>query len=359
MRYLKVGLTECDPERATPGFTIISPMYQRKTVLLNMSGEVVHEWDLPAQPANYARLLTNGNMFVATKLDDGPADLSGKGGLIQEYDWDGNVIWEYRDTHQHHDLHRLPNGNVVYLAWELLPEEIAGQVKGGKPGSEYMGGVWGDVVREVNPEGELVWEWRASENVDFSNCPPLPGSSTRKEYAHANALYPLDDGNVLISYRINSTIAIIDRKTGQYAWQRRDPDWGGQHDATMLENGNILLFANRLNAGTWRGSQVLEIDPDNEVPVWEYKASPGHTFDSHFISGAQRLWSGNTLICEGLWGRIFEVTPEGGVVWEYVSPYFTPDNPGERRSNVNFVFRAYRYSEDSPEIAGRLNGRVS
>ena len=51
--------------------------------------------------------------------------------------------------------------------------------------------------------------------------------------------------------------------------------------------------------------------------------------------------SGNTLICEGQWGRLFEVTPEGDIVWEYVSPFMGPDRFGDPS---NEVFRAYRYA---------------
>jgi hypothetical protein len=68
------------------------------------------------------------------------------------------------------------------------------------------------------------------------------------------------------------------------------------------------------------------------------------------ISGAQRQPNGNTLICEGLNGRILEVTNLGEIVWDYISPWFieTPQGPN------NSVFRAYRYRIDSPEIGGRL-----
>ena len=33
-----------------------------------------------------------------------------------------------------------------------------------------------------------------------------------------------------------------------------------------------------------------------------YRGRPSYTFFSPHISGAQRLWSENTLICEGQWG---------------------------------------------------------
>ena len=66
----------------------------------------------------------------------------------------------------------------------------------------------------------------------------------------------------------------------------------------------------------------------------------------------ERLANGNTLICEGQWGRLFEVTPDSEIVWDYVSPYFNgKDVP---YAEGNFVFRCYRYAADSPEISGRL-----
>jgi hypothetical protein len=57
------------------------------------------------------------------------------------------------------------------------------------------------------------------------------------------------------------------------------------------------------------------------------------------------LPNGNTLICEGDFGRLFEVTAGGEVVWEYVNPYFG----GPPSAQHNRVFRAYRYSAE--EIA--------
>jgi len=60
-------------------------------------------------------------------------------------------------------------------------------------------------------------------------------------------------------------------------------------------------------------------------------------FYSPFISSAQRLPNGNTLITEGSDGRIFEVTREHETVWEYISPYW-----GTGRHALNMVYRAYR-----------------
>ena len=73
MRHLKLGLTEYDRDRAAPGFTLFSPLNRPKTFLLNMEGEVVQEWDLPALPGGYARLLPNGNLFYSAMTETGLA----------------------------------------------------------------------------------------------------------------------------------------------------------------------------------------------------------------------------------------------------------------------------------------------
>ena len=92
-------------------------------------------------------------------------------------------------------------------------------------------------------------------------------------------------------------------------------------------------------------SRIIEVDLATKQIVWKYQEKRESDFFSPRISNAQRLPNGNTLICEGDFGRLFEVTRDGELVWEFVNPYFGegPTGPNNR------VFRAYRYSEE--EIA--------
>ena len=92
-------------------------------------------------------------------------------------------------------------------------------------------------------------------------------------------------------------------------------------------------------------SRVIEVELATKQIVWKYQERREYEFFSPRQSNAQRLPNGNTLICESDFGRLFEVTPEGELVWEYVNPYF---NEGPNGLN-NRVFRAYRYSAE--EIA--------
>jgi hypothetical protein len=85
-------------------------------------------------------------------------------------------------------------------------------------------------------------------------------------------------------------------------------------------------------------------NPIKKEIVWQYEAENSDqapwTFFSSFISSARRLPNGNTLICEGMTGRIFQVTPQGAIVWEFVSPYFGRRAFGENEVRTNFVYRA-------------------
>ncbi len=361
MLYEKTGLTQFDKNLATPGFTLYSPINQKKTVLINLRGEVVHEWALSSPPGNYTYLLPNGNLLAALRTEEGPKGLAAKGGLLREMDWEGKTVWEYVDHAQHHDFRRCPNGNTVYIGWELMEKDKAARVRGGRAGSESPEGIWGDFLREVSPDGKTVWEWHAQHDQVIENYPMCPLCS-RAEFAHANAVFPTAAGDFLMSWRQNHLIAWIDRATRRIKWEMMDMEFGHQHDVQLLPNGNVMLFANgdhTSHHGPSTGSRILEIEPESKKTVWQYQGKPRHVFYSPHISGVQRLASGNTLICEGLWGRIFEITAEGEVVWNFINPSFVPMDAKGPSAGANSVFRAYRYAPDSPAIRGRLGSNAA
>ena len=360
MRYHQFGLIEQDISRATSGYTLFTPIPKgcHTTYLLDMEGEVVHEWDVTGLRTGYAKLLPNGNLLTALRADLEAVPGREEARVIREFDWDGNSVWQCDAPAQHHDFHRLANGNTVYIGFERFRSDSVARLQGGVAGTEMSdGGVLGDYIREVNASGKTVWEWHAQDEMEIENYPIHP-LNPRDEFCHANSLFPLPNGDYLISFRRNSWIFIIDRKTKKVRWEKNDYGWGGQHDAQLLDNGNIMLFANgQYGESPTHCSRIVEFDFKTGEEVWRYEGSPPWTFYSPHISGAQRLWTGNTLICEGLWGRIFEVTPGGDIVWEYISSHFGPCGPASEvhsKAIGNWVFRAYRYAPDAPEINGRL-----
>jgi hypothetical protein len=244
-----------------------------------------------------------------------------------------------------------------------------------------------DRIIEVSPDGEIVWEWSAGPHIDefgFNEAARAAiaagGGRGNYDWIHLNSATYLgpnrwfDDGderfapdNVIVSSRTASLVAIIDR-SGAVAWSlgpdvTADPETRrirqiiGQHDAHMIAAdlpgaGNILIFDNGGSSGfgppspiapngsgvyARATSRIIEVDPVTYELVWSYD---GPNFYAMNISGVQRLPNGNTLITEGPSGRLFEVTAEGGIVWEYIHPVYV----GARESNS--VYRAYRVPYD-------------
>ena len=258
-------------------------------------------------------------------------------------DWGSNVVWEHHDRNQHHDGRRTSNGGALYLIHERIPKEVSSQVKGGIPGADEEG-MWADMLVEVDSSGNRVWEWHAFEHLDFDRH-VLPPNVKRNEWSHANSIMPLNNNRVLVSFRHISTIAIISKETGDIVWSIGQETVSGQHDASMLANGHILVFDNGIFRSDMHStfSRVVEINPSNNTVVWEYRDPWRFSFYSLFISGAQRLANGNTLVTDGIFGRMFQVTVDGEVVWEYINPYF-----GEVD---NAVFRARHYlPEEIPQL---------
>ena len=193
-------------------------------------------------------------------------------------------------------------------------------------------------------DGETVWEWHAWEHLDPEEY-PINAQDSRDEWTHGNGIDRLPNGDDVISFRNINLVGIISRETGDFTWRMGAPELAQQHHPTVLPNGNILIFdngAHRLD-NVLTCSRVIEVDPAASEIVWEYRDPTFMNFFSPFTSGAQRLPNGNTMITEGNFGRLFEVTAEGELVWEYISPHFTV-NPflGEGNS----IFRAWRHSAD-------------
>jgi len=301
---------------------------------------------------------------------------------------EGSTIWSAR---QHHDWQResLPAG---YYSPESAPV-VEGTSTLILTHTNRMQPKVADVMLEddrlveVSWKGELLWEWVASDHIDELGFAPDARKAIKAaqsfnkargsfDWLHINSAHYVgpnrwfDQGdmrfapnNVIISSREASLLAIVGRD-GKIVW-RLGPDFSeskelrairqiiGQHHAHIIPKGlpgagNLLVFDNGGSSGygfaspiapdgvgafARSTSRVVEINPVTLEPVWFY-TNP--RFFSTNISSAQRLPNGNTLITAGAGGRMFEVTTQGAIVWEYMYPLFSGANAS------NAVYRAYR-----------------
>ena len=229
--------------RAFPGYTLISPLRSSVTYLVDNDARPVHRWQTSNTPGLMGYLLDDGHLLRAAALapavDPHWTNAIGGGGRIEEYDWDGNLVWSYTymdATHfQHHDIRRLPNGNVIFIAWQWKSFDEA--VAAGRDPARTGAGIgsWPDSVIEVQPTGpttgDIVWRWEAFDhlvqeldpskaNYDVvANHPELidynaSGDDGQLDIHHCNGLgYIADLDQIIISSRSFNEFWIIDHST--------------------------------------------------------------------------------------------------------------------------------------------------
>lgn len=390
---VSVAVVSAAPSVFPNGLTISKPGVQPGYVVfaspdgfayaIDSKGQVAAKW--PAPEANsvmgYTRPLANGNLLARTgplRLPTAAAEAGGYGEStavpsVVEFNQQGKLVWKYTDGERglHHDEERKANGNTVLVCSKTLKRpEISKRA------------LTDDCLIEVDPSGKVVWEWQTADHFDElglddaakADIMTAYGAAVKSvpdspfDWAHMNAASPIPEntgntdprfkaGNIVVSYRHLSTVAVVDRDSKEIVWTAIGTTLG-QHHTRMIAGGlpgagNILVFDNGNNdvgrnprrMQSRPNSRVVEINPIDNKIVWEYTAEksnrPMWTFVSHYISSAERQPNGNTLICEGSNGRIFEVTPAGEIVWEFINPYSKLNG----KINDNTVFRAAKVPE--------------
>jgi hypothetical protein len=353
-----------DESKVYKGYTLFAPMMEKIAWLVDMQGRVVHYWEMEHPPGVHGKLTPEGTLMWLGRGEGAIEDLGGNATYLVEVDWDGNEVWRYDDRFLHHDFKVLDNGNIMVLRFGEIPKDIQKRIKGGVPGTELEGGeILGVTAAEINRKGEILWEWKNWEHFDPDREVECE-LANRLVWGYTNSVDVFPNGDVLLSFRHLNTVARISRETGEIVW-RWGPEHllGHQHAASVLDNGNILLFDNGLHRKPMRPgdpheissftvSRPVEVNPDTDEIVWEY-IDPLHNLFTNFCGSAERLANGNTFICESRTGTFFEITYDKEVVWKYISPFVVlrPEIWGWKESKL--IFQAHRYGEDFKGFRGK------
>ena len=334
----KLDVTYYNEEKSAGGFTLFAPQTGNgRVVLINMHGDVEHEWNLPIRPGRDAVILNHGNLGYNGSNERSahlyPAWDIWHGGHFMEVTPGGDVVWEYEDMYHHHDAQWLPNGHILYAAAADVPVR-----KWDKQS---------DIIREVNRKGEVVWEWRAWEHLKQEDW-PIHECFNDDHWPMINGVY--QHGKlVYLSLRTTSGIIAVNKETKSIEWELKYPLVAQQHDPSITSDGTLICFDNgNIRPSSIHHSRIVEYDIKTKELVWSYADEMPPAFFSPYMGSVQRLWNDNTMICESAFGRIFEVTPEGETVWEYVIPDFA-EYPEPLNKFItgkhNSCFKAHRYPE--------------
>ncbi|MCB0399179.1 MAG: aryl-sulfate sulfotransferase [Winogradskyella sp.] len=308
------------------GYTLFTVF--NKTYLINNCGEVIKQWSSTFPPGNSVYLLENGNLLRPGRTASTDIIFGGQGGVIEIYDWDGNLIWQYfYDTptmRQHHDIYPLPNGNVLILAATVMSNGEAIQA-GRNPALLTETELYNEQIVEVTPVGlsggSIVWEWNVKDHLiqdfdatkdNFGDVALTPnkldinflnGGSGASNWLHINSIqYNEERDQIVLGSRHMSEIWVIDHSTttaeaasgtggtygkgGDFLYRWGNPEayrQGNSTDRTLFgqhtphfissglpNSGKILLF----NNGIDRTPSYSQIDiispPESSLGVYDY-----------------------------------------------------------------------------------------
>ncbi len=353
LAILTAGPAEANP---ASGFILYSPMSDTNTYLIDRNGEVWHTWPSTLTPGLSPYLLEDGSI-IRPGVVNSPHFPVGQGGRIQRIAWNGTLLWDYRfespKAIQHHDIAVLPNGNVLFVAWERkTPAEAI--AAGRDPATLSDGWLYSERIVEVAPNGltggTVVWEWHLWDHLVQHFDPAMDNYgvvayhpelldinsilNTGADWIHTNGLdYNAELDQILISGRNMHEIYVIDHST-------TITEAVGHSGGTSGMGGDILY--------RWGNPQVYGAGSALNQKFFTFH-------DAHWIPEG-RPGSGNILVFNngnsrpgGSWSSTDEISPPVNGSGHYWLPTGSPFGP---------IKHTWVYSDPGSFHASHLSGMV-
>lgn len=375
-----------------PGYTLYSTSNSNSAYLVDTSGNTYHTWNFTNAQTGYSVYMEPGGTIVRSVRVQNPSyQGGGLTGRCQKVDYNGTVTWDWTHSSStyilHHDHHVMPNGNVLFIAYEnKTPTEVSAA------GGTQNITVQSEKVIEVQPTGPttgtIVWEWHLwdhlVQNVD-QNKPSYSSSisahpelmninySLQKDWIHMNGIdYNEATDQIVVSSHNLSEIWVIDHSTTTaeaathaggnsgkggdflYRWGNPQVYSAGTstnkilkvcHDAHWIPSdcpdaGYLAAFNN--DGISSQQSCIDHVDAPENGYLFDLNPGPAYgpsTYTSRIacngrssnMGSSEEYPNGNVLICMATLGTIYEIDPNGTVLW-------TKQVSGS-------VAQAHRYSE--------------
>jgi hypothetical protein len=300
----------------TPGWYLIGSLF-----VTTGSGPYAMIVDANGTPIWYHRTTSEeGNPTVVTPLPDSTVGITttsipSTGTLYFLKTWMTQAITSVGVPLNNHELLLLPNGDFMLIAYPTLTGVDLTGLETYGPDSTILD----CAVQEVDQQGNLVWDWRASNHTDPVKESVVPaGDGTAASPAdvyHCNSIDVNADGDALISFRHMNAVLLVSKTTGNVVWKlggtpynkdgaqiltiQGDPETAFylQHDARFQPNGDISLFDDHSAAaavpGVARGVEyALDLGAGTAHVVWQYQGSA----NSAFLGSFRRYADGTNLI---------------------------------------------------------------
>ncbi len=165
-----IGLTAHLPGNLN-GYVLFAPTSYTTTYLIDKCGRSVHTWNSTYRPGLAVYMLDDGSLLRTGTMGNMTFGAGGRGGIIERIAWDGSILWSYQINNatqcSHHDIHPMPNGHVLVIAWEI--HTAAEAIAEGRDPALVGTVLWGEKVMELEPVGtnqaNIVWEWHGWDHL--------------------------------------------------------------------------------------------------------------------------------------------------------------------------------------------------
>jgi len=362
----KISVTEYDPNLAFDGLNLYTVTDLNWAALIDMTGKTLHKWNLDPKEQygqtwwEHPVLCDNGDLLIYCKDH-----------VFTRIDWNSNPKWSNK-LRAHHSFETAENQDL----WVLSRKDSRIMFFG------LPVPVLEDYIAVLSPKGQLLKEisiTKAAKSqipskrffatyLHLANPKKLGktlrrlfterfmfASTTTFDLIHTNSIFLINKdinnvakkGNILVSMRDLDTIGVLDIEKNTFLWTWGQGTVSAQHHATILENGNVLLFDNGYERGY---SRIIEFNPLTKGIEWEYHTEPKKEFFSPRRGSCQRLANGNTLITESYKGIVFEVTPAGQTVWKF---YITEVNKETKERKT--LYRMTRIDPKTNKLPQQLD----
>jgi hypothetical protein len=361
-------------------YTFYAPKNTATAYLVDTSDNPVtfKTWTFNSQKRNgYSSYLLPGDtVFRSYTVSNSTFSGGGIHGGVQKVSWNGTVTWDYVHSSTtyclHHDIHPMPNGNVLLISYELKTQA---QVTAAGCTTNLSSGMWSEKIIEVKPTGpttgEIVWEWHLwdhlCQNVDAAKPNYVASVSANphrmninykatKDWWHMNGIdYNPELDQIIISSHYMNEIYIIDHSTttaeaatssggnsgkgGDFLYRWGNPAAYGMsgtanfnviHDAHWIPSDNpnyagyLCAYNNKGGTGGKTSIDIWAAPFDGQ----SYSMTPGqvitpatldYKYNTSFTAtnegNSQQLPNGNMLVNNPN-GVIYEVSPAGAVLWQ-------------------------------------------
>lgn len=313
---LESGVTIYDKKLAFKGVNIYNSRNKAVAHLIDMEGNILHTWANGNAKWLHIEMNDRGDMFAIAKDE-----------LLLKLDWNSHMLWTNKSSF-HHDIDIAENGDVYSITSDIIKI----------PYKDRSISVIDDHITILSPEGktkkrislfhlmgEKIIRNRGAEIKIDAHLNERPAEAL--DAFHVNSIEIIKKnienfahkGDVLISIREWNLTAVVDLKKEEIVWSWGEEFLRAQHQPTLLDNGNILIFDNHGNEGQ---SRIVEMNPESKEVEWIYQPLNRYHFYSDTLGGNQKLPNGNLLITESTSGRVYELKE---IDCPYIMPIWAKD----------------------------------